>query len=74
MRASSLIPDRTPQLVCEVNIRQHVMTLVFPRLARDVLDVRDVDRTRNVLPVVLRRVLTLIFVLILLAKIIINNK
>ena len=42
------------------------MTLVFPRLARDVLDVRDVDRTRNILPVVLRRVLTLIFVLILL--------
>jgi len=73
MRASSLIPDRTRQLVCEVNIRQHVMTLVFPRLARDVLDVRDVDRTRNVLPVVLRRVLTLIFVLILLAKIIINK-
>ena len=49
------------------------MTLVFPRLARDVLDVRDVDRTRNILPVVLRRVLTLIFVLILLAKIIIYS-
>ena len=66
MRASSFIPARTRQLVCEVNICQHVMTLVFPRLARDVLDVRDVDRTRNILPVVLRRVLTLIFVLILL--------